>query len=193
MYHIPTYTCANRQCIRSSHPSSITYTPPPPHELSLPSPSLKSTSTQTTDNGKFQTANWADDASSLPIYLTPSTPSPAPPSCDFSALSTGNPNPFSSLQCQLTCSSHPHFRSCRRHSSQSKKLDTKVYFIQSTPPTSYCSAPHLPPSSTHLPPPSSTHFMSVNIPTQLDWDHDPHLRDLGRALMALGWVRGGGG
>ncbi|KAJ7265618.1 hypothetical protein C8J57DRAFT_1620606 [Mycena rebaudengoi] len=141
-------------------------------------------STQTADDDKFQTANWADDASSLLIYLTPSTPSPAPPSRDFSALSTGNPNLFSSLQRRLTRSSRPHFRqSCRRHF---KKLDTKVYLIQSPPPTSYRSAPR-------LPPPSSTHFTSVKIPTQLDWDHNPHLRNLGRALTALGWVRSGGG
>ncbi|KAJ7290494.1 hypothetical protein C8J57DRAFT_341479 [Mycena rebaudengoi] len=155
------------------HPASLP-PPPPPPDLSLPSPFLTSASMQITDGDELQTANWADDASSLSIYLTPqSTPSPAPPSRDFSALSTGNPNPFSSLQRRLTRSSRPRFRqSCRQHSSHSKKADTNIYLIQSMPPASYRSAPRLPPSSP---------FTSVKIPTQLDWDRDPHLRDLGRA------------
>ncbi|KAJ7237927.1 hypothetical protein C8J57DRAFT_1246672 [Mycena rebaudengoi] len=112
------------------HPASLP-PPPPPPDLSLPSPFLTSTSTQTTDGDELQTANWADDV--------------------------------------------------RQHSSHSKKADTNIYLIQSTPPASYHSAPRLPPSSP---------FTSVKIPTQLDWDRDPHLRDLGRALTALGWVRG---
>ncbi|KAJ7804161.1 hypothetical protein B0H14DRAFT_2885285 [Mycena olivaceomarginata] len=35
----------------------------------------------------------------------------------------------------------------------------------------------------------SNSFPPGPMPTQLDWDRDPRLRDLGRALAALGWVR----
>ncbi|KAJ7789739.1 hypothetical protein B0H14DRAFT_2943412, partial [Mycena olivaceomarginata] len=35
----------------------------------------------------------------------------------------------------------------------------------------------------------SNSFLPGPMPTQLDWDRDPRLCDLGRVLAALGWVR----
>ncbi|KAJ7739478.1 hypothetical protein B0H14DRAFT_2638245 [Mycena olivaceomarginata] len=129
--------------------------------------------------------NWAEDAGVLPIFPPPihhSSPLSLPR--DFSALSTGAQKPFASLQRRRRRPPRMHTTSQPRssHPIATRQQHSRVYSATSqhlqhswrTPPAIFSSF-------------SST--LSGRLPVQLDWDRDPHLRDLGRALAALGWVR----
>ncbi|KAJ6572447.1 hypothetical protein DFH09DRAFT_1277400 [Mycena vulgaris] len=117
----------------------------------------------------------------LTVAEEPILPSAAPIPRDLSALQTGSPRPFGSLQRRLARSRRPlrqkksvippsHPIITRRHPrgiSHGKPVTTTP--VSSPPPR-------------HAPPPHRV----------LDWDRDPLLSDLARALGALGWVRGFG-
>ncbi|KAJ6461012.1 hypothetical protein C8R45DRAFT_1028970 [Mycena sanguinolenta] len=155
---------------------------PPPFP---PSRSLRVASTQTDAVTTVAAApvslDWAEDAEALPIPSPhPSSMQPTPR--DFSALCTGISRPFASLQRRRhrsPCSpsswtqSRPVFR---RHTKSS------VYhrYPQKNTPYSQSSFRFATPSNSYPPGP---------VPSQLDWDRDPRLRDLSRALIALGWER----
>ncbi|KAJ7698153.1 hypothetical protein B0H14DRAFT_3655014, partial [Mycena olivaceomarginata] len=125
--------------------------------------------------------DWAEDTEALPI--SSSHPLSTPPSPrDISVLCTGTSRPFASLQ-------RRHRRSPRAPSSwmqscssprQHTKSGVYYHYPQKHTPCSYPSFRFAAPSNS-VPP--------GQVPTSLDWDHDPRLRDLSRALTALGWVR----
>ncbi|KAJ7661370.1 hypothetical protein DFH06DRAFT_373362 [Mycena polygramma] len=119
--------------------------------------------------------DWAVDADTLPTS-PPHPPLPTSPPRDFTVLSTGARKPFGSLQRRRR-------RSPRSPSESCKPLCS--IFPQHTKSSGY---PHHSPSSFR----TSTHSSrstSGRVPAQLDWDHDPRLRNLGRALATLGWIR----
>ncbi|KAF7366285.1 hypothetical protein MSAN_00884700 [Mycena sanguinolenta] len=128
--------------------------------------------------------DWAEDAIVLPISMHPPL-SPLLPR-DFSALSTGTRQPFASLQRRRRRSprtpsawSQPRPILCR-HPKSSGYRGYHCY-----PPEQYPAFPSIFPLHRTIELlPSRTH-----PPMQLDWDHDPRLRDLSRALAALGWTR----
>ncbi|KAJ7220403.1 hypothetical protein C8J57DRAFT_1536883 [Mycena rebaudengoi] len=106
----------------------------------------------------------------LPLPLPSSSPYPPAstlPPRDFSALRTGTVRPFGSLQRRARRSTHPP---CSRHTQQ-----TTARNIYKTGPA------HSTLPSQHRPLPRSRQ--------PLDWNRDPRLQDLNRALTALGWVR----
>ncbi|KAK7052616.1 hypothetical protein R3P38DRAFT_1651825 [Favolaschia claudopus] len=119
-------------------------------------------------------------------------PAPSPPFVrDFSALRSGDCRPFASLQ-------HRHKRSARPRANRFHTYSTPKAcfpnrprkFIFNISPTTPKTARadrdrRAPPSDTPTPPSASMALSS------LAWDRDPRLRDLSRALTALGWVRPG--
>ncbi|KAJ7808311.1 hypothetical protein B0H14DRAFT_2380652 [Mycena olivaceomarginata] len=118
--------------------------------------------------------DWAEDAAVLPISSHPHMLSTSPSPRDFSVLSSGSAKPFASLQRR------------RRRSPRTPLSWTPLHSIRQR--TKY----HYPQKNTHSYPMffSPVHSTSIHqVPTQLDWDRDPHLRDLSRALTALGWVK----
>ncbi|KAJ7766569.1 hypothetical protein DFH07DRAFT_809424 [Mycena maculata] len=122
--------------------------------------------------------DWAEDAATLPIVPLHSAPSPSTPR-DFSALRTGSPQPFASLQRRRRRSPRPP--TSQQHHSNCRPRKPRV---------PYAANRRTPPSSIHVPAPTS--FPPSDKPATkfpLDWDQDPRLRDLGQALAALGWVR----
>ncbi|KAJ7867673.1 hypothetical protein B0H14DRAFT_3587876 [Mycena olivaceomarginata] len=124
--------------------------------------------------------DWAEDAAALPIPSpSPHTPSMPPSPRDFSALSTGSAKPFASLQRRRRSS--PRAPSSWSHSCPIPRQRTQsgVYHHYPQKHTT-----HFHPSFRFAEP--SNYF---SPPTQLDWDRDPRLRDLSRALTALGWVK----
>ncbi|KAJ7508964.1 hypothetical protein B0H11DRAFT_2184654 [Mycena galericulata] len=152
---------------------------------STPSRSLAVAATQTEPLVVPDTPlDWAEDAEVLPIStLHP----PLPPSSprDFSALSTGTSRPFASLQRRRRRSPRISTSSHQPHSNHSRHTKSTVYhhYAQTKP----SSSPYFSPSFRYDPP--SSPFPSERLPAQLDWDRDPRLRDLSRALTALGWVK----
>lgn len=147
----------------------------PPHSLPCAAPAAAS-------------LDWAEDAASLPIHPPHSTTSPSPPR-DFSALHTGVPQPFASLQRRRrraprtpTSSTRPTTSSLQNNPPKKDHYPT----IRRTIPAHSNS-----PSSIRLRPPPSFSATSDTPATRylLDWDQDPRLQDLGRALTALGWAR----
>ncbi|KAJ7685814.1 hypothetical protein B0H14DRAFT_3675289, partial [Mycena olivaceomarginata] len=128
--------------------------------------------------------DWAEDAGVLPIFLPPVhhlLPLSLPR--DFSALSTGAQKPFASLQHRCRCPPRMHTTSQPRSSRPiaTRQQHSRVYSATSQ---------HLQ-HSWRTPPAIFSSFLSTlsgQLPVQLDWDRDPHLRDLGRVLAALGWV-----
>lgn len=111
--------------------------------------------------------NWADDAAELPTLSI----QPTKQSRDFSSLrSSSKKNPFSSLQ--------------RRHRQPQKHYRFNKFQPQS------CCHHAFQSSSFHFAAPLSPQYPpQLPIPTFLNWDHDPRLADLSRALRVLGWVR----
>jgi hypothetical protein len=110
--------------------------------------------------------SWADDAAELPISSL--TPEKCPR--DLSSLRSSTINPFSSL---------------RRRQQQSWKFRR---VINSFPqPNSYHTyqKPYFHSSPSRIP----CHPSQPHIPTFLNWDQDPRLLDLSKALKALGWFR----
>ncbi|KAJ7245015.1 hypothetical protein B0H12DRAFT_1073593 [Mycena haematopus] len=126
------------------------------------------------------------DAPKLP---PDSLPSPSSFVRDFSDLCTGTSRPFASLR-------RRHRRTPRvsgSHSSSaqsSRAAKTIVLNIYESKPKK--SRVRYPDPRTFLPIPCS--YAPTPSPDEnslLDWGHDPRLRDLSRALTALGWVRPG--
>ncbi|KIM43451.1 hypothetical protein M413DRAFT_443388 [Hebeloma cylindrosporum] len=135
--------------------------------------------------------DWAEDATSLPIaplLPTPSVPRQHAPR-DFSSLCSSRPNPFGSLQ----------RRSKQSRPPVSSRFPWTIPFTRTLHPR-YRPPPLCPPSSFPKPrvpaeaskkepvifsnlTPASSHISA------LDWDQDPRLSDLSRALKALGWIR----
>ncbi|KAJ6507203.1 hypothetical protein C8R47DRAFT_1100594 [Mycena vitilis] len=126
--------------------------------------------------------DWAEDAAALPVVPPHSASPPASPR-DFSALCTGSPQPFASLQRRRrrpptsTFQNHSVHRDFIRRPRQKNVIH---YPAGRRAPLPYS---HRPPS---IPFPAPT---SLSPSDALDWDQDPRLRDLGQALVALGWVR----
>ena len=124
--------------------------------------------------------SWADDAASIPItslLLQKQT------SRDFSALRSDSTKPFSTLQHRYQWS-----RGIQRTHQRAR-----MFPVQQT----YNSWPRKsPPLVTHYHlsgarpgrPAITTPIHSVSV-SHLDWDQDPRLRELGRVLGTLGWVR----
>ncbi|KAJ7235644.1 hypothetical protein B0H12DRAFT_1141414, partial [Mycena haematopus] len=126
--------------------------------------------------------DWAEDAAGLPIIPLHSASSTT--LRDFSALHTGIPHPFASLQRRRRRSPRP-LTSSKNHSHPIRRPQQKsgVHYAATRrasrpPPSIHFSAP------TSFPPSDKP-----AVPFPLDWDRDPRLRDLGHALTALGWVR----
>ncbi|KAJ7656436.1 hypothetical protein DFH06DRAFT_1199524 [Mycena polygramma] len=116
---------------------------------------------------------------------------PTPPSIprDFSGLRTACARPFASLQ-------RRHRRANRTPTLASRfprgacallKHQTVVLKFYETRPNTR-RAQHPIPTPTSRPPPPAPTFDRA---PRLDWDRDPRLCDLSRALTALGWVRPG--
>ncbi|KAJ6514858.1 hypothetical protein C8R47DRAFT_493855 [Mycena vitilis] len=122
---------------------------------------------------------WAEDAATMPVVPSHTAPPPSTPR-DFSALCTGLPQPFASLQRRRRrppTSTFPNHLVLIRRSRQKNIIH---YPAGRRAPLPYS---HRPPS---IPFPTPT---SLSPSDALDWDQDPRLRDLGQALTALGWVR----
>ena len=139
-------------------------TPDPVHITSPPSPPL----------------NWADDAASLLILLSRSTPR------DLSALRSSSPNPFSSLQ----------RRKNQSQTNSPQPFPHREHFSNPRQKNSRCCV-----SSFHFSPPRSSSFQfrldrvhpqrtpHFSPRSALNWDGDPRLFELSQALNALGWVQ----
>lgn len=133
--------------------------------------------------------NWADEADAalyvLPAASTESTTAKSHPR-DIFVLSSGSRRPFGTLQRRSrrlhhiprTPQQHPFIRRvnyCNQpivtHRHPSGISDDKPVFI------------------VHLPSQPRT-VLPVHLPTlRLDWDRDPRLFDLSKALRSLGWIR----
>jgi hypothetical protein len=107
--------------------------------------------------------NWADDARTLPILST-FTQRPSLPPHDLSGLRSQSTNPFLSL---------------KRRRWHPQNLDHK--YFQPRFNSSFCF-----PTPQWQPP---CHLSQRPYAVSLDWDQDPHLADLSKALRTLGWVQ----
>ena len=138
-----------------------------PHPSPIPD-SIRTTSPPPTS------LNWADDAASLPIL--PSRPPPR----DLSILHSSSAKPFSSLQ-RRNKRSQAHFSQPFRNHKPFPIL-RQTFSRHRFPPHRFSST-------------SSQSFQYLNHTPQfsstsaLNWEDDPRLFELSRALNALGWVR----
>ncbi|KAJ7670358.1 hypothetical protein B0H17DRAFT_1209354 [Mycena rosella] len=127
--------------------------------------------------------DWAQDAEALQV--SPRKPEflPFPPR-DFSALSTGTPQPFASLQRRRR--RPPRVPSSVEKWSQSHSISTR----RKKSSVHHSAPQHRSRFPSFISPPS-TSFTSGRreVSPPLNWDQDPRLRDLGQALAALGWAR----
>jgi hypothetical protein len=128
--------------------------------------------------------SWAEDAASIPI-MSPLTQTPA--TRDFSALQSESAKPFCTLQ-------HCYHQSRGRPRTRRQFYTFPIhrnYLIQQPqhPPLITCYHPSGKPAMTT--PIRSPSQMPIKTVSQLDWDQDPRLRELGRVLGTLGWVRQG--
>ena len=108
--------------------------------------------------------------------VPPVVPSPR----DLTALQTGSPRPFGTLQRRLARSRRPHGH------AQKKSVPTPTHPIL-TRRHPHGIANNKPVLTT--PVPSPLHPRARCQHHALDWDRDPLLSDLSRALGALGWIR----
>jgi len=149
----------------SPHPGP---TPNPTHITSPPPP---------------MSLNWADDAMSLPISLPPISlpilPSHPPPH-DLSILCSSFSKPFSSLQRRNK--RQPHSSQPFRN-RQSFNIPHQTFSHPRFPPPRFSSTSV---RSARVYPSHTPHFLP---PSALNWEGDPRLFELSRALNALGWVR----
>ncbi|KAJ7678191.1 hypothetical protein DFH06DRAFT_1168122 [Mycena polygramma] len=157
---------------------------PTPASPSLPIPESRN-AIPAADND-LDTEIW-HEALELPPNDQRSPPSPLTFTRDFSDLRTGLAPPFASLR-------RRHRRATRTPSStppnprRSRTPQTIVLKIYDTKPkTMRAKYPILPIPTSRPPPLASTYDKAP----RLDWDRDPRLCDLSRALTALGWVRPG--
>ncbi|KAJ7116667.1 hypothetical protein C8R44DRAFT_793038 [Mycena epipterygia] len=160
--------------------------PPPSHPVTDPPPSADN------DGSDLDVEVWHVAPERLPADSSPPSPSPATFPRDFSDLRTGTSRPFASLQRRRKrvprtpgSRSSPPRRSrapqtivLNIYDSRPKKLRAR-YADPPDPPLSIPASYSYPPA-----PPNDKD-------PRLDWVHDPRLRDLSRALTALGWVRPG--
>jgi hypothetical protein len=111
--------------------------------------------------------NWADDVESSLITSITSTKPPR----DLSALRTSSASPFSSLR--RRCRNHRKPRQFTRFWAQSNCQQIPSYARHH-----YSSKPQTPHQN-----------LRQLLSTPLDWNQDPRLADLSKALRALGWVQ----
>lgn len=110
-------------------------------------------------------------------------PTISPVPRDLTALQTGSPRPFGTLQRRLARS-----RNSRAHAQKKSPPVPTHPTVTRRHPHGIASNKPILTTSVPLPPlPRARRQHHV-----LDWDRDPLLSDLGRALGALGWVRGFG-
>lgn len=119
--------------------------------------------------------SWADDAASIPVFCR------NPPPRDLSVLRSGSTaNPFGTLQHRYKRALYvPRNRRATSH------------FVSSPLPLPLSTRPPLTSRVCHHPSriaPNSASMTVLHI-DPLDWNNDPRLCDLSRALTALGWVR----
>ncbi|KAJ6559014.1 hypothetical protein B0H10DRAFT_2087884 [Mycena sp. CBHHK59/15] len=181
--------CSELQQPRASQASLVL--PSPSSPCSLSADVAVAIAAPVTASAAHAPLDWAEDSAALPTSPLCSESPPSTPR-DFSALITGSPQPFASLQRRRRRSTRPvtssslQNHSPQKHSIRRPQKKSAIHTApRHTPPT--CS--HPPPSipfraPTSFPPPDRP---AVQFP--LDWDQDPRLRDLGQALAALGWVR----
>ncbi|KAJ7937654.1 hypothetical protein B0H13DRAFT_2302478 [Mycena leptocephala] len=176
-YDVGWKLCSELLQMASTTPSST-----PPRALSVAIVQTKPANVSDAPVVPDAPLDWAEDAAVLPISSRPRTQSMTPSPRDFSALSTGCEKPFASLQRRRRRS--PRAPSSWTQSRPIPRQHTKssVYnrYSQKHTPHSHPLF-HFPASSSSLP--------AEQVPTPLDWDRDPRLRDLSRALTALGWVK----
>ncbi|KAJ7875185.1 hypothetical protein B0H14DRAFT_2716684, partial [Mycena olivaceomarginata] len=153
----------------------------------LPTPMTRSVETQTdapvaaTPVAAVPPLDWAEDTGDLPVHPFP-TPQPSA-ARDFS-LRSGISQPFSSLQRRYRRTSRPLSRSQSNQNSYSRRTTphprpTKNREAASTPRMQF-----MPSFASRT---STLHVPIGKPPPAVDWDRDPRLRDLSRALTALGW------
>jgi hypothetical protein len=177
---LPLRTNTSIQTIDADIQTSGTQTSPPP--LVDVDMQTSETSVTTEPSPPVSRLDWAEDATSLPILpLIPisSVPRQRIPR-DFSGLRSSQPNPFGSLQRCFKQS-----RACI-----TSRLCQNIPFSQSSH-SCYQPLPMRPPSSSPKPrifPQALKNAPLISSPSVLDWDQDPRLSDLSRALKALGWT-----
>src|SRR5271168_2184584 len=125
--------------------------------------------------------DWAEDAGLLPIVASSPPPLPSPPRQprDLSVLRSSSPLPFSSLQ--------------RRSKRYSSRRSCQSYRRPDIP---HSDSPY-PPFRAHRTRTSSffntykrpSHYTPPKLDPYLNWESDPRLSDLSRALKSLGWIR----
>jgi hypothetical protein len=152
------------QCISDSYtPVSNRKSPSPPSNTSPDIPTPPTTP-----------FNWADNAASLPTHFTQLPPR------DLSVLCSSSLTPFSSIQ-RRNKQFRPHFS------------QPFCYHISFPIPHKAFSRHYFPPShvsSTLFKPyPTKSHHTPLQSLSALNWEDDPRLFELSRALNVLGWVR----
>ncbi|KAJ7077393.1 hypothetical protein B0H15DRAFT_861720 [Mycena belliarum] len=113
----------------------------------------------------------------------------SPPARDFSSLRTGIPQPFGSLCRRFRRSRRPPRPSSRAHEAGQPIFILKNYSVHSKCPSHSGIAPASCPTLHDHPLRTSSSTFDASV--RLDWDRDPRLRGLSRALTALGWSRPG--
>jgi len=124
--------------------------------------------------------DWAEDAESLPTS-SPSARTYEPR--DFSCLRSNQPSPFQTIQRRIH-----RYRTVRRRHRDCRRRDVP----NTTPFANNIIFTRSHPSGISLGKPTFTTPFSITSPPtsvpKFDWDRDPHLADLSRALRALGWI-----
>ncbi|KAJ7111309.1 hypothetical protein C8R44DRAFT_799282 [Mycena epipterygia] len=153
-------------------------------ELKARSPSAPPTVREFTDT-KIQTDAAAfirQTPSPFIVAENPFPPSATPAPRDFTSLQTGSSHPFGTLQRRLARSRRP-----LRHAQKNLVQPSTHPIVTRRHPRGIS---HNKPVTT-TPIPSSSRQYVPSRRRVLDWDGDPLLSELGRALGALGWIRGG--
>ncbi|KAJ7147881.1 hypothetical protein C8R43DRAFT_1129439 [Mycena crocata] len=147
----------------------------------IPPPSTHDSSSSCIDHPSPSAPSVPYDASATYVE-PPSTPTSNIPRRDFSALRSETSHPFKSLQRRHRRSSRTPRSRRSMHRAHRQTIVLHIYDSHSKnpDPTAHERPPTVPPSFPCPPPTASG--------GALDWDRDPRLRDLGRALTALGWV-----
>ncbi|KAJ7659678.1 hypothetical protein DFH06DRAFT_1402738 [Mycena polygramma] len=124
------------------------------------------------------------EALELPPDDEPSPPSPSTFTRDFSDLRTGVALPFASLQRRRRRATRNPASTplSPRRSHTPRTIVLKIY--DTKPKATRVKYPILPIPTFRPPPPAS----ACDRAPCLDWDRDPRLCDLSRALTALGWA-----
>ncbi|KAJ7503721.1 hypothetical protein B0H11DRAFT_1984046, partial [Mycena galericulata] len=119
----------------------------------------------------------------LPLPTTDTTvPTISPGPRDLTALQTGSPRPFGTLQRRLARS-----RNSRAHAQKKSASVPTPPIVTRRHPQGIAS--DKPISTAPVPIPPLPRARRQHHWHTLDWDRDPLLSDLSRALGALGWIR----